>query len=298
MATSARSSGRAESRRVAAASLWAALLAAAAVCWALTVDTWDEMGNGPGPMGRSLGGFLGFWIVMMAAMMLPSVAPVGQLYARTIRAGSTGGVRAARTVALLAGYLAAWTAFGVVVYLALVGAQRLLDVSPGAGPWVAACLLAVCGAYQLTPLKDRCLSHCRSPLGFLMHFGGYRGRLRDLRVGLYHGAYCVGCCWSLMAVFVAFGVMSIAWMAGLAALILLEKTWAHGRGLGRAFGVGLIVLAFFVPWNPGLVPGLSVEDDTPAMQMDRNAPSTEDGMEGGWVEPGMQTVMNHGTMAP
>jgi predicted metal-binding membrane protein len=293
MATSAPSPGRAEAGRLDAASLWAALLAAAAICWALTVRSWDEMGNGPGPMGRALPGFLAFWVVMMAAMMLPSVAPVAQLYARTIRTGSTGAARVARTGALVGGYLAAWAAFGVLVYLALVGAERLLESSPDAGPWIAAAILAVCGAYQLTPLKDRCLSHCRSPLGLLLHFGGYRGRLRDLRVGLYHGGYCVGCCWSLMAVFVAFGVMNIAWMAGLAALILLEKSWKYGRGLGRLFGVALIVLAFFVPWNPGLVPGLAVDEEMPAMQVDGDAPPTMEEespptMEGETVDDGME----------
>lgn len=266
MATSASSTGAAERRaRVDPAVVWAALLAAAAICWALTVTAWNDMGNGPGPMGRGFGGFLGFWIVMMAAMMLPSVAPVGQLYVKTIRTASAGPARLARTAALLSGYLGAWAAFGVLVYLAVVGAERLLGRSPGAGPWVAAALLGLCGAYQLTTLKERCLSHCRSPLGFLLHFGGYRGRLRDVRVGLYHGAYCVGCCWSLMVVFVAVGVMNVPWMAGLAVLILLEKTWKHGRGLGRLFGAGLIVLAFFVPWNPGLVPGLHAGADGTTM---------------------------------
>jgi predicted metal-binding membrane protein len=225
-------------------------------------------------MGRGFGGFLGLWVVMMAAMMLPSVAPVGQLYVRTIRAGSSGVRRLLRTGGLLGGYLAVWAAFGALAFFALLGAERLAERASGAAPWAGAALLALSGAYQLTSLKDRCLAHCRSPLGFLLHFGSYRGRLRDVRVGLYHGAYCVGCCWSLMAVLVAVGVMNVPWMAGLAVVILLEKSWRHGRRLARAFGVALVVLALFVPWNPGLVPGLRVDPAMPAMdaEMDGAAP--------------------------
>ena len=120
-------------------------------------------------------------------------------------------------------------------------------------------MLVACGVYQASPLKYRCLSHCRSPLGFLMHFGNFRGPLRDLRVGLYHGGYCLGCCWGLMVVMIAVGVMNLVWMAGLAAVIFLEKTWRHGERLGIAVGVALIVLAFVVPWYPAPLPGLRLD---------------------------------------
>jgi hypothetical protein len=112
------------------------------------------------------------------------------------------------------------------------------------------------GLYQLSPLKDRCLSHCRSPLGFLIHFGGYSGRLCDLRVGLYHGGYCVGCCWGLMVVLVAVGVMNVGWMAGSQPRSFMEKVWRYGKGFRIAFGVALIAFAYFVPSHPGLLPGL------------------------------------------
>jgi Predicted metal-binding integral membrane protein (DUF2182) len=85
--------------------------------------------------------------------------------------------------------------------------------------------------YQFTPLKARCLRHCRSPLGFLLHFGNFRGRLRDVRVGIYHGGYCVGCCWSLMLVLVAVGVMNMAWMVALTAVVFAEKIWRSGPGV-------------------------------------------------------------------
>jgi predicted metal-binding membrane protein len=239
-----------------AAAVWAALFAAAAVAWTVTVRDAVAMGNGPGTMGRGLLGFVVLWTVMMAAMMLPAVAPVSSIYMSTLRKSSIGLARAVRVTALVAGYLGAWAAFGIVGYAAAWGGGRVASDYPGAAPWVGAGTLAVAGLYQLTPLKDRCLSHCRSPIGFLLHFGGYSGRLRDVRVGVHHGGYCGGCCWGLMVVLVAVGVMNLGWMAGLTAVVFLEKTWRHGKAFGIAFGLGLIVLACFVPWHPSLAPGL------------------------------------------
>lgn len=97
--------------------------------------------------------------------------------------------------------------------------------------WSAAVALAVARVYQFTPLKARCLRHCRSPLGFLLHFGNFRGRLRDVRVGICHGCYCVGCCWSLVLVLVAVGVMNMAWMVALTAVVFAEKIWRSGPGV-------------------------------------------------------------------
>jgi predicted metal-binding membrane protein len=114
----------------------------------------------------------------------------------------------------------------------------------------------VAGAYQLSPLKDRCLAQCRSPLGLLLHYGSYRGRSRALRVGAHHGGYCLGCCWALMVVLVAVGVMNVAAMVGLAALVLVEKTWSRGVAAGRVAGVALLALAVAAIWLPWLVPGL------------------------------------------
>jgi predicted metal-binding membrane protein len=110
--------------------------------------------------------------------------------------------------------------------------------------------------YQLTPLKSRCLKHCRSPLSLLLHYGGYRGRLRDVRAGVHHGAYCLGCCWALMALFVIFGVMNLAAMVVLAAVVLAEKLWAHGELLARVVGIAALALAIAAIWVPELAPGL------------------------------------------
>lgn len=243
-------------RRAIAPTSWAALLAAAALAWVLTARSASGMAPGPGTMGRDLPGFLGLWTLMMAAMMLPSVAPVVSLYLHTMRAHSNGWTLVLRSASLVTGYLGAWAAFGFAAYAAAWAGGELAAGAPRVAPWLGALLLAGAGLYQVTPLKDRCLSHCRSPLGFLIHFGSYTGRLRDLRVGLYHGGYCVGCCWGLMLVLIIVGVMNLAWMAGLAATVFLEKTWRHGKAFSVAFGLALIVFACFVPWHPELIPGL------------------------------------------
>jgi predicted metal-binding membrane protein len=245
-----------EQRGVLRASSTRVLLLAAMVAWVLTVASTSGMAAEPGTMGRGLAGFLVLWALMMSAMMLPSVSPFAALYLRGIRADTRPAVRGLRTGALLIGYLAAWTAYGAVAFaLARLGGH-LAEHSPDAAPWVGAGALVVAGLYQLTPLKDFCLAHCRSPIGFLLHYGRMHGRLKDLRVGFLHGGFCVGCCWGLMLVLIAVGVMNLAWMVAIAAVVLIEKTWAYGRAAGIAVGVGLIVFATFVPAHPGLVPGL------------------------------------------
>ncbi len=273
MATTAVSAGPASPHRparpgphlLASAALIAALLCAAAVCWLLNVRMWVDMGNGPGTMGFALAGFIGFWTTMMAAMMLPSATPTAALYLRTVRARAHGAVRLVRTAALVCGYLTVWAASGIGAYYAAWGASRLAVNEPTIARWAAAGALVVIGAYQLSPLKDRCLAHCRSPLGFLLHVGNFRGPARDFKTGAYHGAFCLGCCWSLMAIFIVVGVMNLAWMAVLAAVIALEKLWRYGPELSRAVGIALVALAFFVPWNPSLVPGMYVDPANPTM---------------------------------
>jgi predicted metal-binding membrane protein len=119
-----------------------------------------------------------------------------------------------------------------------------VDQHPGWATVVAVAVFASCGVYQLTPLKSRCLKHCRSPLSLLLHYGAYRGPLRDVRAGAHHGAYCLGCCWSLMALFAVVGVMNLVAMVVLAAVVLAEKLSVHGELLARAVGVG----AWRWPW--------------------------------------------------
>jgi predicted metal-binding membrane protein len=249
MATSASSPGRRSSP-----ALWAGLLVVAAFAWVLLIRQSPGMPASMAGPWLVFGEFLLLWVVMMAAMMLPSVAPVASMYLTVLR-NRRNGTAAVHAVALVAGYLLAWAGFGVAAFgisralgkLAPMGMNMALS---RLAVWSAAIALAVAGVYQFTPLKARCLRHCRSPLGFLLHFGSYAGRLRDVRVGAYHGGYCVGCCWSLMLVLVAVGVMNMAWMAGLTAVVFVEKVWRSGQVFGYAVGGALILTGLLLPWLP------------------------------------------------
>ena len=214
------------------------------------------MGIGPGTMGLTLVAFLALWLVMMAAMMLPSVAPMVVVWVRSVSARETAWQRVNGVTQFLTGYLVAWAGFGALAYVALLGAGRLVDDSPTAARWVGATIFALAGIYQLSPLKQMCLRHCRSPIGSLFHYASFRGPARDLRVGMHQGAYCVGCCWGLMIVLVAVGAMNIAVMAALAVVILIEKVWKHGRRFAVVVGVALLAAAVLAPWQPWLLPGL------------------------------------------
>jgi predicted metal-binding membrane protein len=247
-------SGGANLRQVALP--WSVLLVLAAFAWILTVQQARGMGVGPGTMGMALPFFLGMWVVMMSAMMFPSVAPIAILWTRSIARRSDGLERATRTTSFVGGYLVAWTAFGGLAFAALIGTQHLVDFSPEAAKWLGVSLFAAAGIYQLTPLKTACLKHCRSPMTQLLHYANYKGRARDLRVGTHHGLYCVGCCWGLMVTLVAVGVMNVAAMVGLAAVIFIEKLWKRGEVFSRAVGVAFLGLAVAAAFHPGLVPAL------------------------------------------
>src|SRR5438552_4429740 len=172
-----------ELRRVPGATA-AVLLLAAAVAWLVVVRQASGMTSAPGTMGFHLLGFLGLWTVMMAAMMLPAVTPVGAMYARLVERQATPARRVGRVGGLVAGYLLAWVGFGLLAFVLADLAGRLADREPRLAEWIGAGVLAMAGIYQLTPVKDRCLAHCRSPLSVLMHIGSYRGRLRHVRAGL------------------------------------------------------------------------------------------------------------------
>ncbi len=237
---------------------WIAVAALAAVAWAVTVMLARKMGNGPGTMGLALLPFLGLWVVMMAAMMLPSVAPVAVLWTRLISGASAGAGRVVRMSLFLTGYLLTWAAVGVVAFAALAGTGRLLPASPVAAKWLGVAIFIIAGSYQLTPWKDWCLRRCRSPIGALMYYLGFKGRSRDVRVGLHHGATCAGCCWGLMILLIAVGVMNVAVMAALGVVILVEKLWRYGKPFGQAVGVTLVVIGVLAIWFPWLLPGLHV----------------------------------------
>jgi predicted metal-binding membrane protein len=155
----------------------------------------------------------------------------------------------------------AWAAYGAIAFVALVGTERLVDTSPEAAKWLGVAIFAVAGLYQLTPIKNACLRHCRSPMMAFLHYASFTGRLRDLRVGAHHGLYCVGCCWGLMLVLVAVGVMNIAAMAALGAAIFLEKIWSRGELLTRVIGVSFIAIAVVAAFAPSILPALRPATD-------------------------------------
>jgi len=239
------------------------LLGLAGLAWWSSVDRMQGMDAGPWTRLGTLGWFLGLWVVMMAAMMLPSAIPTVTLY------GSLAKERAKLAAVLfVAGYLAVWAAAGLVAFaLAAAGGRMAGGVLAWdrAGRWAAGATLLVAAAYQLTPLKDACLARCRSPLGFLL--GSWRpGVLGGLRLGLSSGAWCAGCCWALMASLFALGVMSIGWMVFIAALIAIEKLLPWKAGANHGIALTLIVLGLAVAFVPDKVPGLTLPNSPEAAQ--------------------------------
>ena len=229
----------------------AVLLLGAAGAWVATLVIATGMTAVPGTMGLDLAAFLGVWTLMMAAMMLPSIAPLTSLYSRTF-----ADHRARRLAMLTVGYLTVWAAAGLVAFPLAAGADRLAHRAPGWAEAIAIGSCIACGVYQLTPLKERCLRHCRSPLGYLMRYTSWRGPLVDGRVGVEHGAWCLACCWSLMVLLVTFGVMNLVAMIGLAAVILTEKVLVPGRWFSIAVGFAAVGLAIAIGIHPALAAGL------------------------------------------
>jgi predicted metal-binding membrane protein len=241
------------------------LLILAVVAWVATIGwaTSRDMSAMPGTMGLGLGEFVAMWALMMAAMMLPSVWPFVAVYERTIRRHRVG-----RLSSLGGGYLLAWALVGIAAYgVAWVFGEVAAD-HPGLARAVAVAAFAALGIYQLTPLKLRCLSHCRSPLAHLLHYTSFHGPLRDLRAGIEHGLYCVGCCWALMLVLIAFGVMNLPAMVGVALVIAVEKVWRFGEVFARVVGVSAFVYAGLVGIEPSLAPGLDPDVVVEDMDMD------------------------------
>lgn len=236
---------------------WALLLLIAALAWVLTVAQSRDMGMEPGTMGLALPLFLLLWVVMMAAMMLPSLAPVALTWIQAIHRSTSGRVRVLRIAEFVGGYLLAWAGFGVLVYAALAATGHLVDSHPDAGRWIGAAAFLLAGVQQFGPLKRVCLRHCRSPMFQLLRYARFRPWAKDLRVGVHHGLYCVGCCWGLMIVLIPLGVMNVAAMAGLAVVIFVEKLWPRGPLLSQVVGVAFLVLAVLAPFQDWLLPGLS-----------------------------------------
>jgi predicted metal-binding membrane protein len=203
--------------------------------------------------GRSLAVFA-MWAVMMAAMMLPSAAPAILLFTGLIRSHAPTSTIAS-TGTFTAGYVLVWTAFSVLATIAHWALQQAMLVSPAmrsTSGILGGLLLVAAGVYQLTPMKNACLRHCRSPIQFFARH--WRpGATGALRLGLFHGGYCIGCCWALMGLLFVGGVMNLLWVAVMAVFILMEKIAFLGTRFGRAVsGAGLVLvgaLALAVTWN-------------------------------------------------
>ena len=229
------------------------LVAAATVAWVVTVERMRGMDAGPGSDLGGLGWYLGIWVTMTAAMMLPSAVPaawhVAQLARRSL------------TILFVAGYLAVWTVYGLAAY----GLYRFLSsVDTGwlawdeRGPWVAGAVIGAAGIYELTPLKRRSLRRCR----------GARHPEQPLRSGVAHGLDCVGCSGALMAVLFVLGVMSLFWMALVALAIFAEKVLPRGVRIVIPLAVALIALGVWVGVSPASVPGLTEPNGSaPSMEM-------------------------------
>jgi predicted metal-binding membrane protein len=257
-----------------------ALLALSALSWVVVLwqagvlggGTSDAIGSGGaastaagsmGPtmpdaltMGMAAPLFLATWIVMMAAMMLPSAAPMILMFDAVQGGRSRQGRPSVPTWVFVGAYLAVWAGFGVIAYAAALGAEWLSGSWPWfatAAPVVGGVVIVAGGVYQLTPLKQACLSKCRTPTQFVLTSwrSGYRGAFR---MGIEHGIFCLGCCWLLFVILFPLGIMNVAAMAAVALLVLAEKTLPIGRRLSWALGGVLIAVGSAVIALPALLP--------------------------------------------
>jgi predicted metal-binding membrane protein len=249
--------------------LIALLFALATVGWWWTVDQMQGMDGGPWTDLGTLAWFVGVWVVMMAAMMFPSVAPAVALYSRMTKSRSP-----VAPLLFASGYLVAWTSVGVFAFAVATAGARIsgdLLAWDRAGRWIAGATLIVAAVYELTPLKDVCLGKCRSPLGFLL--GSWRsGRSGALRMGAAHGAWCIGCCWALMASLFALGVMSVVWMAVVAGLIAFEKLIPSRRTATYGTTAILFVLGLLLVTAPDTIPQLTIPGSGPMSPINQMSP--------------------------
>ncbi|MGH2982323.1 MAG: DUF2182 domain-containing protein [Solirubrobacterales bacterium] len=282
------------------------LLMLAVVGWTVTDERMHGMDAGPGTHLGTLGFYVVAWVVMMAAMMFPSIWPMIGMYTRVQQGKRERGKVAlsGATALFVCGYLVTWTAAGLVGYAVFEVARSLsidtLSWDQG-GPYLAGAVIVAAAAYQLTPLKDACLRKCRSPLAFLLT--AWRpGRVGALRMGIEHGAWCVGCCWALMAALFALGVMSVGWMVFIAALIATEKLLPWKSVANRGIAVLLLTLGLAVALVPERVPGLTLPGSPEAMramqsmEMDQGGMTTHEGMrerEMSGAETGEQQTGGH-----
>jgi predicted metal-binding membrane protein len=225
-----------------------ALLAGALAAWMVTYERTHAMDAGPSNLG-GFGWHLGIWVAMTAAMMLPAAAPMVLVFSRVSRERARHrGLASVPTWVFVAGYVVAWTAYGLGTYGLDRGAHsaapHLLAWAQG-GRYLAGAALGAAALYELTPLKEVCLRHCRGPIHFV-HAGWRDGAVGALRMGAEHGLYCVGCCWGLMLALFALGVMSLTWMGAIAVLVFVQKVLPIGDRLAPLVATTLFALGTWV----------------------------------------------------
>lgn len=245
----------------------AALAIVTLLAWAYLLHLWFEM-RSVTPMQADMGAMPGctmgsatwspvdaalaftMWVVMMVGMMIPSAAPMVLVYVRIGQSATRNGKAFASAGWFALGYFVAWTAFSLIATAAQWGALQLALLTPmmeSASRPFSAIILIAAGLYQLTPLKQTCLANCQSPFAFIQGHGGFRPEAgAAFALGWRHGLYCIGCCWALMAVLFAAGLMNIIWIAAITGFVLVEKVFAHGRAISLCVGVGLIATGLFV----------------------------------------------------
>ena len=239
----------------------AALVLVSGVAWVFTVRHMGHMGLGMMTHGMTMGMpfslsnaglYIMLWGMMMIAMMFPSVAPMAVLFSTISRRKREEAAPYAPAWIFVAGYTLLWTLTGGIAYAGDLAIQSLPQTFPilqTYGTLIGGGVLVIAGVYQLTPLKYLCLTQCRSPFGFLVQHW-QEGRLGAFRMGFHHGAYCLGCCWSLMAVMFVMGTMNLVWMGILALVIFVEKIVPHGAALGKGVGIVLMVLGLLLAVYP------------------------------------------------
>ena len=236
------------------------LLALAAAAWAALVwqsagpDT--DMAMASPTMGLRAPLFLAIWVVMMVAMMFPTAAPMILTFHKVQAGKRRRGEAFVSTWVFVAAYLLVWTLTGIAAYAGAIAGETLaaeVALSPAAAARIGGAVLIAAGLYQLTPLKDLCLSKCRTPISFLMT-SWREGTAGALRMGLVHGAYCLGCCWLLFVILFPLGIMNIAAMALVTLVIFAEKSLPWGRATARAAAAALTAYGAVVVAAPQVLP--------------------------------------------
>jgi len=230
---------------------WIALGSASLLAWTLVLR---QQRSGSIQNVGGITSYIAMWTLMTAAMMFPSLSSVVYLWLNFIRHRVSGKVRVLRIGLFLGGYLTAWTLTGFAAYFGSLLFAGLIWWSRPFSIWLVIATFLVGGLYQLSPLKEACLRHCRTPLSLVAEFSGRRGRAIDLRLGLYHGMLCIACCWGLMLILLAVGVMDLPAMIGLATATSIEKLTPFGLQAGRVVGWAFIATAVVISIWPNLMP--------------------------------------------